>query len=400
MRVFFTIVCLLYVNFNVKAQVNLAQGETLEKEYFTEIPFLIEGGKMIVHVEIEDKKRRFMFDTGAPNMIASHLLDSIKITPLRSLNISDSSNKRQKLGVYSIPIIKFGNVTFKNTPSLSFDYSKSLFSCYKIDGFIGSNMLRNSIVQIDFKKKVIKLTNIKNKLLLKKENATNLYLKLSQKAPYIKVNFKGEKGNYEEKLLIDTGANGFYSLSYKNFKPLNKKDAIILIGKSKGASSVGLFGSAKQKHRKRLVVKELEVASTKFKKFVTETSNDTNSKVGLRLLSKGIITLDFIDKKFYFDAYKNEYNLERKISGLKPTLVDGKLVIGFVWDKTLKNKVSYGDQIISVNSIDFSNFDTCEFLMSDFKFSENEELELVIKKKDGKEVTLNLKRELPKSLKK
>ncbi|WP_034039942.1 aspartyl protease family protein [Wocania ichthyoenteri] len=372
------------------------KGLIIEKNYYTEINFEFISEKIIIPIEIENKVYRFMLDTGAPNLISANLKSIIKTVSIKNINVRDATNRQNSLEIVSIPEINFGGVIFKNCPTLV-DKNKDnlIFDCFEIDGIIGSNMLQKSIVQIDLKEKVIRLTDTKKKLNLNKENAAKLYLIGGQKSPYIWINLKG-KTNAREQLLIDTGMKGFYDLSLKNFGILQKNDIYKVHNEGIGSKSIGLFGVAKKSKHYRVSVEDLKINNTTFINVTTETTNDSNSRIGSEILKYGIMTIDFLNKKFYFNSFENTINLQEKILGFSPTIINNKLAVGIVWDGDLKKEISFGDEIIKLNTLDVTKIDICDFITSKTIYNKKDTIELTVKTSKGLLKTLLVEKTLPK----
>ncbi len=372
------------------------KGLITQKNYYTEINFDFISEKIIIPVVIENKTYRFLLDTGAPNLISAKLQKAIKTTSIKSINVKDASNKQNSLEVVSIPQITLGNVTFKNCPALvDKSMGNLIFDCFEIDGFIGSNMLQKSIVQIDLKDKVIRLTDTKKKLTLNKKNATKLYLIGGQKSPYIWINLKGET-NAREQLLIDTGMKGFYDLSLKNFGILQKNNIFKINNEGYGSKSIGLFGAADNRKHYRVIADTFKINNTIFKNVVTETTNDNNSRIGSEILKYGMVTIDFLSKKFYFKSYKTTIDLQEKVLGFSPTIINNKLVVGIVWDDELEKEISFGDEIIKLNTLDVSSTPLCDFITSKALYNKNDTIELTTKNSEGIIKTVIVKKIIPK----
>ncbi|WOD43078.1 retropepsin-like aspartic protease [Hwangdonia lutea] len=371
------------------------KGLVTPKNYYTEIDFEYISEKIIIPVTIQNKTYRFLFDTGAPNLISAQIKNDIKTNAIKSINIKDATSKRNSLEVVSVPEITMGGISFKNCPTLV-DTNKQnfIFDCFEIDGIIGSNMLQKSIVQIDLKAKVIRLTNNKKKLTLNKGDAAKLYLIGRQKSPYIWINLHGEK-KAREHLLIDTGMKGFYDVSLKNFNALQKNKIFKVQSEGLGSKSIGFFGAAKKSKLYRVTVDTLKINHTIFKNVTTETTNDDNSRIGSEALKHGIMTIDFLNKKFYFSSYKSTIDLKEKLLGFSPTVINNKLVVGVVWDKNLKNKISFGDEIIKLNTLDVPQIDICDFITSKTLFPKKDTVALTIKTSKGFIKNVMAKRTLP-----
>ena len=58
--------------------------------------------------------------------------------------------------------------------------------------------------------------------------------------------------------------------------------------------------------------------------------------------------------------------------GFTPTLNNNKLIVGFVWEETLKSKITFGDEILEVNGIDFNTIDICDFITKESIFKESD----------------------------
>lgn len=395
-RFFLSILFLATVSYNFSQQINLAQGNAATKNYYSEISFKYVKDKIIIPVNIQGKTYKFLLDTGAPNIISKELYNTINTSLLGKIPVSDAHNKKSSSEVVSIPSLTFGVVTFENTPALVHDLNESeIFKCFKVDGFLGSNMLRNSIIQIDLNNKLIRLTDNKKSLQLDKKNSTKLKLIGNQKKPYIWINFKG-KGTVKEQVLIDTGMSGFYDISSKKLPFLQKSNVFDTIAKASGTNSFGLLGAAEKKEQIRLFIPNISIANSDFKKLVTITTNDNNSRLGTDLLNYGSITVDFKNKRFYYNTFQQTANLEKKLSGFEPTIIDEKLVIGFVWDEDLKSTIKFGDQILRVNDVDFSNLNVCDFVTKKSIIKNAEGLEVLVKKENGEQILIKIHKKFPK----
>lgn len=362
---------------------SLDKGRITTKTYYTEISYENVNGKLIIPVTINSKTYRFLFDTGAPNLITSELKKQLAFTSGNAISVSDANNARQQMEVITIPLFKLGDVFFKNTAALVYDGTDNvLFDCFHIDGIIGSNIFKKSVIQILSKEKLIILTNTIKKLNIKSQNASRLKLVGSQRSPYILVQLKDETEATEE-VLFDSGANGFYDLCLRHYNTFEPRDVISTISEGQGANSIGLFGVAQSQTQYRVKIPQMTINGTVFKNTTTITESDDNSRIGSELLDYGNVTLDFKNKKFYFDAFKPEIDLEEKQFGFTPTLVDKTMVVGIVWDESLKERVKFGDEILSVNGINFNNIDTCDFITTPSMFKASDTLDISLKNSQG-----------------
>ncbi len=353
-------------------------GETKSKNYYSEINFEWVANKIIVPVEIQGKTYRFMLDSGAPNMISKEIYNLIKPKLIASLPVKDVNGIMQSAPVVSVKNTVFGGVSFENVATLVHDFKKnSVINCFQLDGIIGSNMLRNSIVQINLETKKVILTDNKKRLDLNSRNSQKIKFINNQSSPYIWIKLKGNS-TAKEQVLIDTGAESLYSMSRGNFKIFENKNILKSASQAKGFSSVGMFGKPKTELHHRILLPLLKIGKIEIKNYLTQTSNSDNSAIGANLLNYGIITLDYKNKRFYFKPKNKEVSLKSKHYGFSKGIDGNKLIIGFVWDKDLKNKLHYGDEILEING---KKVVICNYILD--KEDIGEELKLKIRPKKG-----------------
>ncbi len=267
---------------------------------------------------------------------------------------------KRQLELVTIPLLKIGGVSYKNMPSLiSKTDTNLIFECFEIDGFIGSNLLRHSIVQILPQEQLIKLTNNKKKLSLKRKNASKIEFLDKQSTPFIWIELNAND-KVKEQVYVDTGMSGFYDLSNNHLK-IFQKDAVFTINsEASGSLGTGLFGSENESTYYQLVIPKIEINNTLFNDITVQTTNDINSRIGSGILLYGNLTIDYINKRFYYESFQNNINLKEPSFGFSPTLIDNKLVIGLVWDDHLKDKITYGDQIVEINGKNVLNANVCD----------------------------------------
>ena len=372
----------IFFTINIFSQnIDLNIGETKSKNYFEEFDFELIRDKIIVPVEIRGVTYKFILDTGAPNIISKEISDMINPRLLKTIPITDASGIKENLNVVSIEELKFGNIMFKNTASLVYDTtSNPLFQCFGIDGFIGSNMLRNSIIQIDVERKKITLTDNRKKLALDKKDSSKIKLIGSQSSPYLWINLKG-KDKGREQVLIDTGMGGLYDISHRNYDVFKKEKIFNEIGESEGASSVSLFGDVPVKKHLRLHLPLLKINGFEIENYITNTTNSKNSRIGADLLKYGVMTIDYVNKRFYLNPKSKKINIEKPEFNFSKTLKDGKLIIGFVWENELQKKISYGDEILEING---KTIKICDLITKESVSEKEASLKLKIKPKKGK----------------
>jgi predicted aspartyl protease len=356
------------------------QGGTSQKNYFSVVKFESFHGFMIVTAKIKGDDYKFMLDTGAPNCVSKALQKKLNFKVLNKFSIGDSNGNKDSMTAVIVDAIEFGGVTFNAVPTLVMD-SPLFIDCMKVDGLIGSNMLKNSIVRFSYTDRTITLTDDIEKLNISEKYASDMVVTSGQSSPLIRVKLEG-KGKNPEQLLFDTGFNGFYDFADRHYKTFENRDVFSVEAEGYGRSSVGIHGNSKDVSCKKLNVHEMNVNGTAFQNISTETSTDPNSKIGHKILEFGNATLDYKNKKFYFEPFKEKVDMKEKTFPFRARINDDKLFIGIVWDDKLKENVEIGDQIIAIDGVNCEQVSICN-AASGKLFAGKDTAKLTIKDKNG-----------------
>ncbi|SDG20567.1 retropepsin-like aspartic protease [Epilithonimonas hungarica] len=360
--------------------VNANQGYVEQKQYLTTIPYKQVKGKIIIEVVINKKSRKFILDTGASTIITENLYSEINPKLLGAVEVIDQSGLKDSLKVVSLSETKLNELVFKDIPALVSKDSRMLFECFDVEGIIGSNLLRNSVIQFNSKEKTITLSDNPKSLNLKKKNSNDMELRSHQSNPFVQIKLKKGKFVANEKILFDTGDDGLYLLSIDAYKHIiSELDIIRTLAENNGSFSAGLHGTAEKMTNYAVNIPILEVNGLKLNNITTKTTY-TTSRFGSEILNYGKVTLDYKNKKFYIEPYENisEINLERGVWAVDPIIENERAVVGIIWDTTLENKVNVGDEILKFDTIDYQNMDFCEIVKSNNKIDKKTAL-LVLK---------------------
>lgn len=359
------------------------KGKIVQTNYFEEIPFEIIHDKIIVPIIIDNKTYHFMLDTGAPNLISEEVAKEIGLKKIETISVKDANNNVGNLKIGVLNTLQLGNLTSENNTVLIQDINQHpLLKCYKIDGLIGSNFFKNSILKISVRQQKIWITD-KIKNLELKVSSSKLKLVGEQMSPYIKIQFlnnDNKKGT--EELMVDTGMGGFYDISNRAFEILKNDNFFEILATANGTGSVGLFGAGKSETQYLLQTNYFKINDTQFSNVITNTSEDGNSRIGFEVLKYGDMTLDFKNKKFYFEA-DSKITLKEPAPIYVPTMLNNKFVIGFVWDENYRNQIQYGDEIVRIDSYKIDEADLCKILELREYRQKNTTHELEIKTKDN-----------------
>lgn len=371
------------------------QGYVEQQKYLTTIPYKQIKGKIIIEIVIDNKIRKFILDTGSSTVISENLYKELNPKLLGTVEVIDQSGLKDNLNVVSLSETKLNELVFKDIPALVSKEAKMLFECFDVDGLIGSNLLRNSLVQFDYKNKTITLTDDPKSLNLKKKDANEMELSPNQSNPFVWVKLKKGKDFTNEKILFDTGDDGLYLMSINTYKHIigEKPGIIQTLAENEGAFSAGLHGAAEKMTNYVVNVPMLEMNNLALNNVTTKTTY-TFSSFGSEILKYGKVTLDYKNKKFYMEPYGDalETNLDRGVWAIDPIIENEKAVIGIIWDKTLENKVNVGDEILKFDNIDYQNMGFCEIVKSSTKVDKKTALLVLKDVKTGEIKSIEIKK--------
>ncbi|KIO75417.1 hypothetical protein TH53_20810 [Pedobacter lusitanus] len=379
MKIIFNLCLLLIICSGVRSQdFTYNQGGTSAKNYYQEIPYQTINGKIFIEVELHNKKYKFLFDTGAPVAISPRLVTELKAKFLNEDSLSDVNGVMDTMGVVQVPQIKIGNIQFKHIPAITF--FPDFYKCWNIDGVIGSNILRNSIVSINEAKHIITLTDQLAKLKLSNNSGSELVTNTSyQSNPIISIVLKNDM---ILNLGFDTGDNEFLRISEEMINQLPDSGAYQILAKGYGANTIGGLGLQQSAEKYLLRFPEMKIGNSLFNNVIVETNKSGTSAIGSKILKYGVITLDFIHSKFYFNSTRKQNEIKEKQWPFVPTVINDRLAIGVVWDK-YKNEVKPGQQIVAIDDIDYSKVTLCDMLNRPHILAGKESASITVKDDQG-----------------
>ncbi len=373
--IFSILLFIVKVGFTQKADFN--RGGTKAKNYFIELPYELEAGKIIVKIDIGGKPNRFLFDTGASMILYGDIIKEISTLHISKIKLYDSQSNEDSVDYGIIKKIKLGNIYFENVPSIFSpgDYGSE---CFNLDGIIGSNLIRNSIVQFNSKKKIIIITDNKKRLKLPAKYSSKISYEGNQCRPFIKVHFN-EK--VSEEVLFDSGSNSFYDICIRNYKLLATHKVYNDSLTGFGSLSGGIFGIEKKNKKLRLKINSFRIGKSEIKNVWAFNNSGHNSKIGLKLLKYGKVTIDYKHKKFYFDAFNEIQKYKEKSWPVSAVPSGGKCIVVFVLDK-ISAKINIGDELKEIDGEKVNLTDLCDLIHKPL-FKDKVEAVVTLEQKDG-----------------
>jgi len=360
----------------------LNQGNFIANDYFIELPYQNINDKIIIEVELRGKIRKFIVDTGAPLVLSKALFEALNCPVLSKQPVSDINQKKDSLLFVRVDSLKIGSNYLTGIPAVVLN-NNVIMDCFGIDGFIGSNVLRNSIIQFDAKNEIIRITNDLSKLNVDVRNGTDLMLD-QQSSPYLKFNI-GKK--ISEFALFDSGSDEFYSMAHGKIEKFIKAKDFKIMAKANGSNTMGMTGVGNYEETALLYMPFVKLNGVQIDHIVSESNNDLNSSIGVEILQYGKLTIDYKNKKFYFENYETTNEFKNDQLQISPNYINNSLCIGKIWTKELAGKVTIGDKIVSINGVNVENMTMCEALTKP-SLKGNAIVKLDVKKSTGEIISI------------
>ncbi|AIZ43351.1 aspartyl protease family protein [Cellulophaga baltica] len=340
--------------------------ELLETNYIKEIPFNFDYGVPIIKALINDIEYNFLFDTGMPTVLSESISNELNLKSIRDIMGMDvNGNKKQESYVIVNEII-VGGISFKKIETLTTDLSAGFeIGCLNLDGVIGNNLIKNAIWEIDYEKKVIRLTdNIDNFQI--PESADIIKFKTNEKKGYyspninVKVNKKKRKG-----VKFDTGSTGGIKLPldfYSNVLDINKSVEYY------GKASTAIYGKGQNKKYVDSKVNSIEIGDLQLQNQIV-TFDENFPTIGNKFFKNFKIIISYDENNIYMIKQKEYSNTVLENFGFQTGIIDQKAFVALVYKNSNAEKkgVQLGDEIVSVNDLNFSELiskDACNILFN------------------------------------
>ena len=138
----------------------MSRGDLAEKNFTDTIYGEVQNRLLIVPVKLKGKTYRFLFDSGAPLSISHELQEEFSYKRISSGNITDSDQNKLKVEYVALDTILVGDIPFTNQTAFVADFTANpILGCLKLDGILGSNLMRYCNWTIDYESASVILTS-------------------------------------------------------------------------------------------------------------------------------------------------------------------------------------------------------------------------------------------------
>ncbi len=357
------------------------------------VPFKLVKGAIVVPVVIAGVTYDFVLDTGGFLTVSDGVKKREGLAVASTIKVSDISQITKTFDIVNVPALTIGNWTITNSEAIVSDsYASYPNRCFGLDGMIGRNLLKDVLLQFDYSKMTLRITNQASNLVLQEDARRKM--KISKRGlPSLNVDING-KSRYIE---LDSGSRDWFSFqSSESQQQLQDEETEVLT--YEGVFSFGVSGkNLNAESRYSTPVDEVAIGNVTYSNSYTDLSKKSAPRFGSGLLEYGMLTIDYLNKAYYYQAYSNNpVSIPKERPSFSIAKIDGQYLIKWVAKNSDAEQkgLKYGDRVLEVEGADVESFGSeCELYLSDYPFLDQESVQLRVMTTSGeqKEVVVQQK---------
>lgn len=363
----------------------------MEKVNCIDIVYYPNHNVILVPVTVNGIETYFQLDTGAPTSISTEIFDTLNLVSINHHQGIDYYGNEKVVVETIIPSLTIGDTEYKATKNSVVDVPQSFIICgHKLGGYLGSDFFMDKAVQIDVSQKQLLISNSVENFYLDDHFKQDFKIYFGQKSPFIFIHIPAIELVIEAE--FDTGSSSDYLvINYDVKNKLIANDYIypenILDTLKRSDNGRGLFGKQKDTLNFRFSVDSILLSGARFYNFPVLTADIDYSRLGSPILRHGIVTVDFINKHFFFKpSSSSTIDLLRSLDITFHYNENGFIVSSIREGSNLANTgIKVGYYLREVASIRLDTISECDFMLTDWKniFAKKETIKLVFETPEG-----------------
>ena len=322
--------------------------------------------QIFLPVDIDGKRYRFLFDTGAAQAVIYDDTPIAGTTSAGQIRSQDATGATDTVQMAILPPLTLGNLTLTGCQTTILHRP---VKGRNIDGIIGFNLINKGLsAKIDVQNRLLILSDRKD--FFNGEQGFESRYRLKFHVPYLEVS---PFGKYSEWTLFDTGSRRIYSMNRSSFdlcaaKAVGMMDSQVE-GRSMGRHAISHFGVEPLHEVVFLNFSQLRVCDFTFSDLHTLTTQGESS-LGAGMLNFGAVVFNPRKKRVRFQPYNQQSYVSVGNKQLDIAFVpeNGMPSVGLVWEQGEPYKLGFrqGDIITKIDDTairSFTHFVTYPFVI-------------------------------------
>lgn len=284
------------------------------------IPFKTIDGKIIIEATVNGEPADFVLDLAGHNSLLPEALKKLRINTDKEGTFrafKDYQFKKVPTGkVYEIETLAFGNNTFSNNlPAFTLTDEPYLHKL-KVMGVLNASLFQNSVLTIDMQRKKITVTQPYRPSYMKLNYRENFEPIAGSESILCSLSIQGKPVT----LVLDTWNEGVVNLTEEDFNAWSQRYT-----KGTPQNISNGYQEATQKEES-LILPETMFVKTKIED-ATAIKNPSlrRSVLGKKVLDYGILSIDFLHQKIYFQPFNLAPIPESEAKITEVKVEDGKM---------------------------------------------------------------------------
>ena len=313
-------------------------------------------GQVFLPVEINGKRYRFLFDTGAGQSLIFNDTPLTGCTPAGQIISVDAIGRRDTVQMTIMPPFTLGNTTFTGCKAT---VQRRAVRRSNIDGIIGFDIIAKGLqAKIDVNAGYLILSDRKH--FFDAEGGYETRYKLNYHVPYIVIN---PFARYKEPTLFDTGSRQFYVINAQRLDDAlgghSRLPGLRVDSRTIGRYAIGHSGAEPEG-----VVSFLTLVAMKWGDFifsdVSVMTSQGGSHLGAAVLKYGAVVFNPLRRKVFFQPYNNGAfcNVSNQPLDIAFIAENGRPVVGLVREGSIPFQAGLrsGDTILSIDNRPVTSF--------------------------------------------
>ena len=318
----------------------------------------------IVHGGCDDilvvRRHKQSCDVAEVRVLGFHYIGDFALSIHVHKNYFKGVGNSKKVNWVQVESISIGEITFTNQTAFIGDFEANpILQCLKVDGIIGSNLIRHCNWTID--QEQMSLTLFDNigefnyneciTIPFKTDYQYNMFMDMGVGQATIK------------NVLVDYGSNGTVSFNDEIFTTLKNRSIIDEVLVEKGFIQSGIVGKSVALTREIVYSDSLNINSVYFPKAMLRTGKTVS--VGNGFLSRFKVTIDWKNKKLHFwEIPKTARTIYISGCSLAYSIKKGVYIQSVIDNSNAYNKgIRPNMKVLQVDDLDFENGnDFCDYV--------------------------------------